>query len=225
MYFKDLPYSTKEIVTDALLTAMDNVEGWKFQKDLISEIECIPRDGFNPAHYNRGGLTATQFTNLLTLWASGSTVSHAKARAEIERQIEYSLECARESFFSDYKDTLQLHGITSLEEVEYQTLIDLSLRDLAEKRDQYEMDILQDTDSSIMFEIRFMFTGINSEGEFEALVSSVVNTEGPYHRSSIPWAPSVFCEGGLESAITWANDEELKSKLNKLLKKQTDEVF
>jgi hypothetical protein len=93
----------------------------------------------------------------------------------------------------------------------------------AEASDEH-LDALGSDDSSIMHEIRFMYHGCEN-GVHRASVSCAVNTEGPYHRSHISWAPNVFCEGAKEVEITWKTDGGLARKLKRALAETSKAVF
>lgn len=62
-------------------------------------------------------------------------------------------------------------------------------------------------------------------GIHKASVSVAINTEGPYHRSHIPWSPDTFCEGTKEIEISWKTESGLKKKLVKALKQAKEEVL
>ena len=224
-YFENLNPRTKKIVKDLMTDLMGAVEGHKSIKDIFENIECKRRDGFIPSSDNLGGIVARQFTDLNHFWGSGETVAHEGANKEIQRQIDNGLQCARESFFENNKQNLEAIGITSAEQVSYSDLYDNQHKVLAEDFSNYEYENLSDDSSSIMFETRFMYHGQNENGLHSASVSCAVNTEGPYHRSSIPWAPGVFCEGAKEITITWRTNNGLKRYLKNALKKTSEEVF
>lgn len=226
-YFEELPLTTQDIVQTLMQDTIDQVEGWKSDSDLFEKIECRRRDGFIPYSHNRGGLVACQFTDLINLWGSGTQVAHVKAQAEIERQIEYSLELAKESFFEEFETELKNLDIMDKTDtrLNYHDLHEMQQVQLAEKLSMTEHEHLSDGDSSIMFETRFMYHGQDEEGIHSASISCAVNTEGPYHRSSISWSPGTFCEGSKEVEIEWTTDEELQTKLSAALNKTSSEVF
>ena len=224
-YFEDLPQSTQDIVREAILECASNKRGpycYKSDEDAIDSIECHSRDGFSPHSWNKGGIEYNNFTDLMSYFGGGYSVSHTETNAEIERQIEYSLECANESFRDNH--LLELQDIPQAKR-NYHDLYELGLGSLAEKLSEYESESLCDDQSSIMHSIRFMYHGVDSKGIHSASVSCAVNTEGPYHRQHISWAPGVFCEGAHEVEITWRNDNGLKTKLTKALKQCSGKVF
>lgn len=224
MYFKDLPKSTQNLVRELMADTIEQVEGWKGTDETFEDIECKARSGFIPFSHNKGGLTSNQFTDLCSLWGSGSRVSHKEARTEIERQIEYSLKCAQESYFENNKNECLEIGLSHSDMVSYHVLYDNGFEDMAQDFCNYETESMSGDESSIMFQVRFLYHGIEN-GIHRASVSCAVNTEGPYHRSSIAWAPEVFCEGAKEIEITWKTESGLKTKLTNALKKTSGEVF
>lgn len=225
-YFDELPQAVQDSVRELLLETIEQVEGWKSGDEMIDELECRARDGFIPRSFNRGGFVAHQFTDLSALESSGKSVAHERAAAEIQRQIDYGYQCARETFFEHHKQELEALGITSNddERLNYHDLYELKQGRLAEELSEYERENLSDDSSSIMFEARFMYHG-KLDGVHSASVSCAVNTEGPYHRSHISWAPNVFCEGAKEVEIEWRTPSELKRKLKSALKRTSGEVF
>jgi hypothetical protein len=226
-YFQDLAQGTKNLIIELCKETMkDAPEGYLpgENSDGLSEIECKQRSGFIPFDSNRGGITIRQYIDLMGMWGGGYSVAHKKAQDEIERQIEYGLKCAKERFFEHNEEKLKDLGIVSFENISYHELIDIGQRDLAEEFSEYENENLSGDDSNIQFEVRFMYHG-KTDGLHKASVSCAVNTEGPYHRSSIPWAPGVFCEGAKEIEITWNTQKELKVKLQKTLVKCSKEIF
>jgi hypothetical protein len=211
-YFDQLPKKTQKIVADAITEAMEYCEIWN--KPEIEALECRSRDGFIPYPHNHGGFEINGFTDLMSIYGSGNYPAHEGARKEIDRQIDYSVDCAKE-------DYCKLKGIT----LEYLNSI-ISGDDHKEREEylDYQDEYLRGDDNSIMYQVRFMYHGVE-RGIHSASLSVAVNTEGPYHRSSISWAPNVFCEGAKEVEITWKIDSSLKAKLKKALDTLTKDVF
>lgn len=228
-YFEELPKGTQEIINELCLETFETAgETWAGPN--VESIECKRRDGFIPSSANHGGIMIRGFTDLAHFDSTGEQVAHEGARAEIERQIKYSLECAMEGFKEKYGDELKALGVTD-DQINYHDLYELETKtknkrfsSLAEELSQYEHENMNDDQSSIMYEVRFMYHG-KEDGKHVASVSCAVNTEGPYHRSSISWAPGVFCEGTKETEIEWSNQTELKKVLKKALAETSKAVF
>lgn len=205
-YFLDLKLNTQEIVKDLIIEYANSIEpcGWKDDEDCIKELECIARNGFIPNSENKGGLRYRNFTTLESYWGSGHVPENKDAAKEIKRQILYNEELAREDFKEKFKNKKP-----DINDDNYYELL---------------CEYLNDDQSSIMHEIRFMYHGFKNK-KHSASISVALNTEGPYHRSHISWDPEVFCEAAKEITFTWTNNKELKSKLDKHLKKLVKNMF
>lgn len=230
-YFESLPVGTQNIVRELILEAAadrNGPDGWKPEEECIEDIECHSRDGFIAFDSNRGGLTYHNFTDLGEYWGGGYKVAHKAANTEIQRQIDYNFKCLAESTFKKFEELLVSKNITEVA-CNYHTiseLIDAGIKGLEEVRqyiEEGETEVLGG-ECSIMHEFRFLYHG-DEAGIHSASVSAAVNTEGPYHRSSIAWAPKVFCEGSKEVEITWRTQTELKKKLKAALTKVSKAVF
>lgn len=230
-YFDELPESIQDLVRECIIDAAQDrggPDGWKSDAECIDEVECRSRSGFSPFSHNKGGLMYRNFADLMSYWGGGYNVSHKKANEEIQRQIEYSFECLRDYLYKKYESILKPLKITE-EQCTYHDLNELAdkhpeLEGAASDLEDSECEFLSGDENSIMHEIRFMYHG-SENGIHRASISAAVNTEGPYHRSHISWAPNVFCEGAKEVEITWRTEGGLKTKLIKALKLVTSEVF
>ena len=229
-YFDGLNQNAQNIVKEAILKAASDrngPEGYKQEDECLEPVECRSRDGFIPFGHNKGGLLYINFTDLMGYWGGGYTPSHAGAASEIERQIDFNLNAAQDYILVEYNDIFKMKNV-SPNDVNYHALHetkDKELIKIAEELSESEHENLSDENSSIMHEFRFMYHGVNDKGVHEASVSAALNTEGPYHRSSISWAPNVFCEGSKEIEIKWKNNAELKRKLDKALKQVSKAIF
>ncbi len=232
-YFENLNETAKEIVKEAILKAAQDrngPEGYKSDEECLEDVECHARDGFMPFSHNRGGLTYRNFTDLMAYFGGGYTPAHEGAAKEIERQIEYSLKLLSEETYKEFKDRLDFES-KGIEENDcnYHWMYEASktheeLEEVTKYIEEGEHSYLNDDSSSIMHELRFMYHG-KENGVHSASVSAAVNTEGPYHRSSISWSPSTFCEGAKEIEIKWRNNAELKRKLDKAFAKVSKVIF
>jgi hypothetical protein len=232
VYFDALPKGTQELVKDLILEAAqdrDGPEGWKPDDEAIEEIECRSRDGFIPHSFNCGGLEYSNFTDLMGYWSGGYSVAHKGAAKEIERQIDYMFKLLRENTFEKFNEVLTAKNLKE-DDCNYHTIQELvdkgdtELKNVLRYIEDNECEYLGVEDCSIMHSIRFMYHG-TIDGVHYASVSAAVNTEGPYHRSHISWAPSVFCEGAKEVEIKWTNQRELKARLKKALANVCKAVF
>jgi hypothetical protein len=225
-YFEDLAKGTQNLVKELIEEFFtDNCE--VFHAD-IQEIECKSRSGFIPFDSNRGGLEINGFTDLMSIWGSGTYPAHKGAVKEIERQIDYSFDLLAEHCFDKFKELANKYKLTKVD-FNYHRMYELEklheeLEQVTKYIEESEVEFLGDEQSSIMYNIRFMYHG-KANGKHSASVSAAVNTEGPYHRSHISWAPNVFCEGAKEIEIEWTNQTELKKELAKALAKVCKEVL
>lgn len=225
VYFDELPVELQDYVAEQLKEAFDKApENFNYDKG-VENIECKSRSGFIPFSHNKGGLEINGFTDLMSLWGSGTNVSHKKAQAEIDRQIDYHFKCVAESTYANFKEILDAEGLTE-NDCNYHTM-----QEIAETNKDFEPVLRYiedaeagDSEDTIMFSVRFMYHG-NENGIHTASVSAAVNTEGPYHRSHISWSPKTFCEGAEEVEIEFKTFAQLKKELAKALKKVTDKVF
>lgn len=230
-YFEELPKGTQEIVKELVLQAANarkGPDGYKSDKEALESVECRSRDGFIAFSHNKGGLMYRNFCDLMDYFGGGYTPAHEGASKEIERQIELGFSSLAESVFADNKALLESKNLT-VKDCEYHKINELAekdedLQDVLQQISDGENEVLGGTENSVMHEIRFMYHGL-VDGKHSASVSAAVNTEGPYHRSSISWAPGVFCEGAKEVEIEWSNQTELKEKLTKALSKVSKAIF
>lgn len=242
-YFDELPKSTQEIVKEAILKAATDRNGpecYKSEEHSISSIECLARDGFIPFNSNKGGLVYQNFTTLSEYWGGGYVPQHKGAAKEIQRQIDMSFDQVAdymvdnigkqdmEKYFSSDKSKVNYRNISELQETlekQDQTESAKKVSSWVSQIQDIETECLGNDESSIMHEIQFKYEGKNAKGLQVAYISATLNTEGPYHRSSMPWAPEVFCEASEGVEITWRNNAELKRKLAKAFAKVTKSIF
>jgi hypothetical protein len=236
-FFTDLAEGTQQMVREAL---EQNFTPETWNNGQIEELECHARSGFTPFDHNRGGLEIKGFNDIGQCNGSGMFPAHKEARKEIERQItqgyEYAAEAMRDNFVS--KEDFEKFFGSDLSKLTYHNLEDLAetlkqqgQMESYEKVSRWVQDIqecendcLGGNNNTIMYSIRFMYHG-SIDGIHSASISAAVNTEGPYHRSHISWAPGVFCEGAKEIEVSWKNQKELAKILDKKLAKLAKEVL
>ena len=231
-YFETLPKSTQDIMRDALIKAGDERKGpsgYLDDKDCIKEIECHSRDGFIRSSQNFGGLMYRNFADLMDYFGGGYVPAHKGAAKEIQKQIDYAHEMLSKSIFENFGELLISKGLNE-NDCNYYKIQDLvdqgddELKEVLRSIENGELESLSGSENSIMHELRVMYHGCE-KGVHKASVSAALNTEGPYHRSHISWAPNIFCEGAKEIDINWRNNAELKQKLNKALAKVSKATF
>lgn len=172
-----------------------NVDTWNAD---FEDIEYESRDGFIPFSHNHGGLQLRGFTNVASIIGSGDLPTHQGAADEINRQWDYNRELVAEDNPS----------------------LDSESDDFFDK--VYES--ADDSESTVMYEIQAMYHG-KDNNRHSMSISAAVNTEGPYHRRSISWAPKVFCEGATESEIVWQTAAEFKKKFERAVKNVVKQTF
>ena len=228
-YYPQLPAKHRDAIEELCIEAIEDCQGWKSPE--VEQIEYMARDGFSPFSHNHGGITINQFTDLQGIVGSGMYPSHKGARADIELQYNYNIELVAEQVFEEFEDLLKKHDILNSGPCQYhdiQDRIDQGAKDLKpvlRRIEDLECKYLSGEQSSIMYEVQFMYHGTDENGVHMASVSCAVNTEGPYHRRSISWAKDVFCEGAKELEVEWRTLKELKTKLKKALDTCASEVF
>jgi hypothetical protein len=230
-HFEQLPKDIQDIVRSLILEAASKREGpdcFKLDDECIEAIECHSRDGFIPHSFNRGGIEYRNFTDLMGYWGGGYNVAHAVARAEIEKQIECNFKMIAETCSERFEAILAANKLTQ-EDCTYHQMYELEstipeLKEVRQWIEEAEKEYMGCSENSIMHSIRVMYHG-EENGIHTASVSAAVNTEGPYHRSHISWAPNVFCEGAKEVEISWRTPKSLETKLRKALATVCKAVF
>lgn len=240
--YPELPKTAREAIEELVIETMKaNSEGYPScntgRDDGVEELEFEARSGFIPFDHNRGGIQLNMFTDIGYYWGSGCRPAHKDAANEIERQIELGLNYASEMLSERMgKEDFEYFFGSDLKKLTYHNLQELAESLTKQGQDTTKVDFwvqeiqelenanLSGDESSIMHQTRFMYHG-KVDGVHSASVSCAVNTEGPYHRSHISWAPGVFCEGVKEVEITWKTVPELKKKLKAALDKTAKVIF
>jgi hypothetical protein len=182
-------------------------EGFKGQ-----EVEHESRDGFIP--YTDGGYEARWFDNISNLNGSGISLPTMGLDAEMQRQVDYNYEYAKDRFKDEYPDIVEELGEDN---IDYNSLQENGYDDEAEQLSEWEMNY--DGDDTIMMEIgAFYYNPENSRGEDGKHTISLfanVNLESPYHRSG-------NLDDGIDHTFTFNSLDELKEKMDENLKKIID---
>lgn len=230
-YFEDLPASVQNLVRATLLSTFEDAsipDTYPHGEDSVKSIECHRRDGFVPFAHNRGGLLVRGFSDLIGVFGSGYYPKHKKAAAEINRQIDDAFKSVAEAVFERHAAVLTSKQLTATD-CSYHRIVELAAKDpalkpVAREIEDLESDHLSGDVNSVMYELRVMYHGCK-RGIHRASISAAVNTEGPYHRTHISWAPGVFCEGSKEVEITWRTQGGLTRKLNAALREVAGAVW
>ncbi len=230
-YFEELPAELQSMVREMLIDAFDNagkVDTYPSAEESLEEIECHSRSGFVAYSSNRGGYEVKGFTDIGSIRGSGNYPAHVAARAEIERQVDYSYNLLAQRVFEEFQTLLTARGLTEADcfyhRMDELAQTDPALEAVRRSIEDGESEALGGEYSSIMYSARFLYHGVLN-GIHRASISAAVNTEGPYHRSYISWAPNIFCEGAREIEIAWRTDSGLKRKLKAALDVCIKEIF
>ena len=176
------------------------------------EVEHESRDGF--IAYTDGGYEARWFDNISNLNGSGISLPTMGLDAEMQRQVDYNYELAKDRFKDEYPEIVEELGEDN---IDYNSLQDSGYDDEAEQLSEWEMNY--DGDDTIMMEIgAFYYSPINyraSENKHTIFLFANVNLESPYHRSG-------NLEDGIDHTFTFDSLDELKEKMDENLKKIID---
>jgi len=154
------------------------LEELSFGRDRIGPFECRSRDGFISFSHNKGGLEGVCYRDQ---YSACENTGFEKTDIVLEKSSEYDREC----FFKDKgipKNTI-----------------------LSEEQENDLAEYSQDSDDTIQFQARIMFTSETS-ANVDFYVSA---SDSPYHRSS---------DDSFETSINFKTPNGLKKKLNALKK-------
>lgn len=153
----------------------------------VQDVEHKSRDGFFP--FTNGGLSVMIMNDLANVWGSGESFP-PEVQADIDKAIDYSLECAMDSFIDVYHADLdRIYGTTNPEElkekISYHDLYDKDAGSLAEKLSEYEHTCLTEGSEFWLVLRAFYFSADNNRnnsGEDEIYFHAGVNTDFTYGR-------------------------------------------
>ena len=176
------------------------------------EVEKNSRDGF--IAYTNGGYEVNWFEYMSMYIASGKSLPTKPLDTEMDRQVAYNYEYAKERFVEEYPEIVEELGEDN---IDYNSLYDADYGDEAEQLSEWEMDF--DGDDTILCEIgAYYYDTDNSRGIDEKhtiRLFGYVNLESPYHR-----------RGNLDDSydidITFDSISELKEKVDAGLKEIID---
>lgn len=175
------------------------------------EVEKESRDGF--IAYTDGGYEVNWFEYITMFNGSGKSLPTKPLDDEMQRQIDYNYQYAKERFIEEYPEIVEELGEDN---IDYSSLYDADYGDEAEQLSEWEMD---SEDDSILCEIgAYYYDTDNSRGIDEKhtiRLFGYVNLESPYHR-----------RGNLDDSydidITFDSISELKEKVDAGLKEIID---
>jgi hypothetical protein len=175
------------------------------------EVEHQSRDGF--IAFTDGGFEVRWFETLSGFYGSGYSLPTLALDKEKDRQIDLSLEDARDYFKGEYPEIVEELGE---ENIDYNSLYEAGYESEAEELSDSEMDMM---DGTIMCEIgAYYYTPNNDrgiEGQHTLRLFGLVNLESPYHRSG-------NLEDRYDIDITFDSIEELAEKVDEGLNEITN---
>jgi hypothetical protein len=132
----------EHLVRDTIVEILEDPHSDLFDLGMADGI--ITYDNKGRARITSNGDVDMDYITLPTyFWSSGYTPSNKKMAKLCEDMMEGQKEFARERIFDDYKDELIEIGIKDEEDenLTYDYLFDLGLYDIADRLDEYEMDL------------------------------------------------------------------------------------
>lgn len=207
----DLEYSDilevlESKITDSIEDLPNKFEGsYEFKGE---EVEHESRDGFIP--YTDGGYEAIWFERLSGMWSSGHNLPTKQLDDEMNRQINYNLETAKNNFIENYPDIVEEIGE---ENIDYNSLYEAGYESEAEELSEDENEMM--SEDTIMMQISAYYYSPENvrakDGKHTIRLFGDVNLESPYHR-----------QGNLDDSfdvdITFDSLSELEEKVDEGLK-------
>jgi hypothetical protein len=144
------------------------------------EVEHESRDGFIP--FTDGGYEAVWFEQIGNMYGTGNNLPNKVLDDEMNRQINYNLEMAKESFIEKYPELVEEIGV---ENIDYHSLNEAGYSDEAEELSEMESENLYDEGSIMMQITAYYYSPENDRGiedKHTIRLFGDVNLESPYHR-------------------------------------------
>jgi hypothetical protein len=144
------------------------------------EVEHESRDGFIP--FTDGGYEAVWFEQIGNMYGTGNNLPNKVLDDEMNRQINYNLEMAKESFIEKYPELVEEIGV---ENIDYHSLNEAGYSDEAEELSEMESDYMYDEGTIMMQVTAYYYSPENVRGiddKHTIRLFGDVNLESPYHR-------------------------------------------
>ena len=177
------------------------------------EVEHKFRDGFIP--YTNGGYEASWFEYVSMLNSTGYSLPTEKLQAEMQRQIDYAYELAKDTFKETYPEIVDVVGEDN---IDYNSLDEAGFTDEAQELSDWEMENISYEDSIYCSITAYYYEPTNDrgqDGKHTISLQGVINLEAPYHRAGKN-------EDFKEIIFTFDSIEELDSQMNSSLKQVID---
>ena len=207
----DLEYSEiYNVLQDKIDDAVEDISSTYEQayNSQGEEVEHESRSGFIP--YTDGGYQSRWFEYINILSGSGTSLPTSVLEKEMQRQVDYIYELAKDRFVEENEELVKEIGE---DKVNYHDLYELGYGDEAESLSEMESDT---GDDSILMDVQAMYyaphndRGIDSKNTIR--LSGSVNLEAPYHRRG-------NLDDYIETEFTFNSVEELETKMDSNLKK------
>jgi len=207
----DLEYSEiYDVLKDKIDDAVEDISSTYDQANDSNgeEVESKSRDGFIP--YTNGGYSSKWFEYINMLSGSGASLPTSVLDKEMQRQVDYSYELAKDRFVEENEELVKEIGE---DKVNYHDLYELGYGDEAESLSEMESDM---GDDSILMQVEAMYYAPHNDrgidGKNTIRLSGSVNLEAPYHRRG-------NLDDYIETEFTFNSVEELETKMDSNLKK------
>jgi len=168
------------------------------------EVEYKSRDGFFA--YTDGGYEYRWFEYVSMISGSGKSLPTKPLDAELNRQVQYNYDFAKENFIEKYPQIVEKLGE---DKINYSDLQDAGYDSEAEELSEMEMDYSGE-DSIMMRVFAYYYSPENRRGENGKHTISLfgdVNLESPYHRAG-------NLDDSIEITFTFNSLDELSKKMD-----------
>ena len=173
------------------------------------EVEHRSRDGFWA--YTDGGYEYRWFEYVSYMNGSGKSLPTKPLDAELDRQVQYNYDLAKETFIDNYPEIVEELGE---DKINYNDLYEAGYQMEAEELSEMEMNY--DGDDTIMMRVfAYYYSPENSRAENGKHTISLfgdVNLESPYHRAG-------NLDDSMEITFTFTSLADLSKKMDTNLKK------
>jgi len=173
------------------------------------EVEHRSRDGFWA--YTDGGYEYRWFEYVSYMNGSGKSLPTKPLDAELDRQVQYNYDLAKETFIDNYPEIVEELGE---DKINYNDLYEAGYGSEAEELSEMEMDYGGE-DSIMMRVFAYYYSPENSRAENGKHTISLfgdVNLESPYHRAG-------NLDDSMEITFTFTSLADLSKKMDTNLKK------
>lgn len=207
---KDIDYSeVLPIVKEKIDNAVDDINYENVSNGNGEEVEYRSMSGFTP--YTNGGYEYRWFEYVNMLNGSGKSLPTKPLDDELQRQVDYNYELAKESFIERYPEIVEELGE---DKINYHDLYEAGYGGEAEELS--EMGMNYDGEDTVMMRVTaYYYNPENSrgkDGKHTITLFGDVNLESPYHRTG-------NLDDSMEITFTFNSLSDLSKKMDANLKK------